>query len=68
MKENKSYICDLLSDVLKETRNLWDLEELEFDQETEIVTAYFINGFTKKANVASDSGTAMIIDIIRQLV
>ena len=65
--ENKQEICKALVPVLQMTRNLYDLEDLTFDPEQELVTATFSSGFTKKANVAADSGIAMICDIIRQI-
>ena len=66
--ENKQRICDLLLPALQATRNLSDLTALTFDPDTELVTATFDSGFTKHANVACDSGTAMIRDIIKQIV
>lgn len=65
--EDKKEICKRLLPVLRMTRNLYDLEDLTFDPEQELVTATFSSGFTKKANVAADSGIAMICDIIRQI-
>ena len=66
--EDKSKICDLLLPALRATRNLQDLEDLEYIPEQEAVLATFASGATKKANVAMDSGTAMIQDIIAQIV
>ena len=66
--ENKQKICDLLFPALRATRNLYDLTGLEYDPRLEIVTATFASGYSKRANVAMDSGTAMIVDIIRQIV
>lgn len=68
MREDKQKICDLLLKALQETRNLYDLTNLLYDPENEVVIATFDNGYTKKANVACDSGTAMIRDIIGQIV
>lgn len=68
MREDKQKICDLLLKALQETRNLYDLTNLLYDPENEVVIATFENGYTKKANVACDSGTAMIRDIIGQIV
>ena len=68
MREDKQKICDLLLKALQETRNLYDLTNLLYDLENEVVIATFDNGYTKKANVACDSGTAMIRDIIGQIV
>lgn len=69
--ENKSKICKKLLPVLQMTRNLYDLVDLEYvdyhNGEEEVI-ATFINGAKKHANVSMDSGTAMIYDIIRQIV
>lgn len=56
--ENKKEIVALLLPVLQATRNLSDLIDLTLDETTEIVTATFSNGATKRANVAADSGTS----------
>ena len=66
--EDKQKICDLLAPALRETRNLEDLDYLEYNRDRELVYAYFISGNCKIANVACDSGTAMILDIIKQIV
>lgn len=66
--EDKKKICDLLLPVLQATRNLHDLVDLEYDEIGEKVTATFANGGIKRANVAMDSGTSMIRDIIGQIV
>ena len=66
-REDKQWILDLLLPALQATRNLEDLDDLEFDPEEEVVVATFKSGFTKRANVAADSGTAMIQDVISQI-
>lgn len=66
-EENKELICDLLCVTLKYTRNLFDLEALKYDVANETVTATFRNGGTRVINVAGDSGTAMIRDIMNGL-
>lgn len=66
--EDKQKICDLLVPVLQETRDFQELESLKYDAEHEVVTATFTNGAVKHANVAMDSGTSMIRDIIKQIV
>ena len=66
--EDKQKICDLLLPALQATRNLSDLVELRYDGYTEIVTATFDNGYSKRANVGCDSGTAMIQDILKAIV
>jgi len=66
--ENKQEILDLLLPALQATRNLGDLVSLTYDSETEMVAAVFANGSSKLANVAMDSGTSMIRDVIKQIV
>lgn len=68
MEENKQKILDLLLPALRETRNLHDLDNLEYFPGTGLVYATFKSGYTKIVNVAMDSGTAMIMDVIRQIV
>ena len=65
--ENKQRICDLLWFTLQETRYFNDLAGLEYNSKTELVKATFANGCIKYANVACDSGIAMIRDIIKQI-
>lgn len=64
--EDKDKICKLLCKVLQLTRGASDLKSLEYNAETEIVTVAFEGG-TRKINVACDSGTAMIRDIVNNL-
>lgn len=68
MKEDKQNILDLLLPALQATHNLHDLVSLEFDEDRELVYAKFASGNQKIANVAMDSGTAMIRDVIGQIV
>lgn len=65
--ENKQAICNRLAYALMATRSFHDLAYLEYDPKTETVKATFLNGHTKTANVALDSGSAMILDIIKQI-
>ena len=65
--EDLQKVCDLLTETLKATRNLNELEKLEYQKNSEIVIATFTNGNIKKVNVMLDSGTAMITDIIKQI-
>ena len=68
--ENKEAICRYLLWALQQTRHLNELLDLKYDPGNEIVEASFstYSGiFTKKINVAMDSGIAMIKDIIRAL-
>lgn len=70
--EDKQAICDALLLALKKTRHLHDLVGLKYTKMDvngdEIVVAEFENGHTKKICVNLDSGTAMICDVIRQIV
>lgn len=66
--EDKQKICDLLLPALQATKNLHDLEDLEYIPEQDTVLATFASGVTKKANVDMDSGIEMIRDIIEQIV
>ena len=66
--EDKQKICDLLLPALQATKNLHDLEDLEYIPEQDAVLATFASGVTKKANVDMDSGIEMIRDIIEQIV
>ncbi len=67
MEENKQAICDKLAEALRLTRNCRDdLIGLEYEPTREQVTVHFIGGDIP-VNVAMDSGTAMIRDIMRAL-
>ena len=71
MRENKQEICSKLLDTLQNTRNLYDLVSLEYKRISEYeerVTAVFANWHQKVVNVSMDSGTAMIRDIIKQII
>ena len=68
MREDKQKICDLLLPALQATRSLYDLQELEYSEGRDLVYAKFESGYQKVVNVAMDSGTAMIQDIIKQIV
>lgn len=65
--ENKQLICNYLLKTLQHTRNQLNLTQLKYDPDREIVTAVWANGAVKNINVAMDSGTAMIRDIMRVL-
>lgn len=66
--ENKQRICDLLLPALQATQNLHDLVSLTYVHDEDYVFAKFASGGVKRVNVAADSGTAMIRDIIGQIV
>lgn len=64
--EDKQWICDLLRQALQATENMKDLTELSYNRETQVVTATFADGHTKKA-VAMGSGTALIRAVVGQI-
>ena len=66
--EDKQKILDLLLPALQATHNLSDLVSLEYQEDRELVYAKFASGNQKNANVAMDSGTALIRDVIEQIV
>lgn len=66
--EDKQKILNLLLPALQATRNLSDLVSLQYDPDKEMVAAVFVNGCVKMANVAMDSGTSMIRDVLKQIV
>ena len=65
---HKQEVLDKLLPALQETRNLHDLVELEYRADRELVYAKFASGIYKIVNVAMDSGTAMICDVVHQIV
>lgn len=67
MTENKQKICDLLLITLQVTSNAADVISLIHDEESETVTVTFLSGGKRVVNVAMDSGTAMIRDIMANL-
>lgn len=66
-REDKQLICDYLLETLKLTRGQGNLESLNYDSETEIVTGVYQNGGKVKINVACDSGVSMIRDIMAKM-
>lgn len=67
MTENKQKICDLLLITLQATSNAADVISLTHDEKSETVTVTFLSGGKRVVNVAMDSGTAMIRDIMANL-
>lgn len=65
--ENKQQILDALLQTLRLTRSLYDLEELTYESQSETVFAKYENGYGRRINVAMDSGTAMIKDVMSVL-
>lgn len=67
MRENKQKICDLLLVTLQATSNAEDVVAIVYDDSTEKVQVTFASGGIRIINVAMDSGTAMIRDIMNNL-
>ena len=67
MKENKQRILHFLCAAIQATRAGEDLIDLTLSDDRETVIAEFESGGIKKANVAMDSGWAMIKDVVNQL-
>lgn len=66
--ENKHEICEALLPVLRRTRALRDLEDLEYHvYPAEEVHAIFRGGYTKRINVEADSGLALIRDVVNHI-
>lgn len=68
MSENKQEILTKLLPALQATSGLFDLVGLQYNYDDESVTATFENGAQKRVNVHMDSGTAMIRDVVGQIV
>lgn len=64
--ENKQEICNLLCKALQATRDQYDLKELIYNEEHELVTVVYEEGGTT-VNVACDSGIAMMRDILNSM-
>ena len=70
MKENYELLCREFCVLLRKTRYLSDLRELIHTVEpdgTRNVLAVFGGGYRKRINVTSDSGIAMLADILKGL-
>ena len=67
MVENKEKIVLLLEVLLKQTRAGADILRLHLNEAQDEVTIIFNNRFTKKVNIAGDSGMAIITDVVKRL-
>ena len=67
LEEDKQAICDKLLEAPQLTSNLYVLIYLKYLPDKEQVVAHFPEG-DKTVNVAMDSGTAMIKNIIKGIV
>lgn len=64
--EDKQLICDLLCITLRATRGQKDLINIKYDKSKETATLHYVGGLIS-VNVACDSGTAMIRDIMKEV-
>ena len=64
MREDKQAICTALCKALQLTRSGSSIFEIRYNAEGEYVTVYYTTGHIN-INVALDTGTAMIRDIMR---
>ena len=70
MHEDKDYIVQLFLKALQATGNQQDLKAARYeilDNNDEIVTLEWANGYQKKVNVSADSGIALMRDILAAL-
>ena len=70
MHEDKDYIVQLFLKALQATGNQQDLKAARyeiFDNNDEIITLEWDNGYQKKVNVSADSGIALMRDILAAL-
>lgn len=70
MYEDKDYIVQLFLKALQATGNQRDLKAARYeilDNNDEIVTLEWDNGYQKKVNVSADSGIALMRDILAAL-
>lgn len=67
MNEDKQAICDALAETLRLTRNCDDIIRIEYNPNTECALVYLEGADPIPVNVACDSGTALIRDIMRRL-
>lgn len=65
--ENKQGLCNDLCRLLRKTDNASDIVKISYDPLEETATVLFDSGGTRVINVAMDSGTAMIRDIVNHL-
>lgn len=68
-RANKQLICDKLCAVLQMTNRFYDLESLEYVEETEY-ESYVLAKFSHGSHIvvtSMDNSWGMIVDIIRQL-
>lgn len=67
MRKEKQKICDKLAETIKMTYRGNDLVGLILNEKETYVTAEFIDGRTKRIYIDTNSGLAMIYDIVMTL-
>lgn len=67
MEENKVQICAQLTETLKLTRQFNDLEGIDLEDNEETAVVRWKGGFESRVNIACDSGSAMIRDILKAI-
>lgn len=65
--ENKQEICDKLLETLQATDNARDAVNITYLSSSGVVVVEYASGVRRKINVAADSGTAMIGNIMNHL-
>ena len=65
--ENKEEIVMKLKILLKSIRAGSDIADLILHQNQEAITILFRNGWTRKVDIAADSGYAIILDVMKAL-
>ena len=73
--ENKAIVCRKLAELLQYTRDGEDIETIEYkkDEDTdgfvneETALIRFRNGYTKEVRITADSGSEIVMDVIRNL-
>ncbi len=65
--ENKQKICDLLVKALRVPEKVYDIESLTYNEGNGTVEVRFIGGGNRLISVVTDSGTAMVRGIMKQL-
>ena len=68
MTENKQDILNYLKATLQLTRCGQDIADLIYNDEKETVMVMFKTGAFKVINVACDSGSAMILDVVKGII
>lgn len=65
-KEDKKKLILALEQLIKLTRS--EVHDLELLEEEEIVIIHYNNGYSKRVNIAADSGIAIVEDVVSKLI